>query len=82
MAERSIKHTKKQERRENTNPAFSQTTINYYTMKKMRKTILSEIIKALFTLGLSLLKKGKKYHVNNKDTEKPPKNNTPQKRIS
>lgn len=48
-------------------------------MKKMWKTILGEVVKALFTLGLSLLKKGKKYHVNHEDVEDPQKDNTKKK---
>lgn len=48
-------------------------------MKKMWKTILGEVIKAVFTLGLSLLRKGKKYHVDNKDLEQLPKDDNKKK---
>lgn len=45
----------------------------------MWKTILGEVVKALFTLGLSLLRKGKKHHVDHKDVEETPKDNTKKK---
>lgn len=48
-------------------------------MKKMWKTVLGEVVKALFTLGLSLLRKGKKYHVDHKDVEDPQIDNTKKK---
>ena len=48
-------------------------------MKKMWNTILGEVVKAIFTLGLSLLRKGKKYHVEHKDIEHPQKDNTKKK---
>ncbi len=47
----------------------------------MWKTILGEVIKAVFSLGLSLLKKGKKYHSNGKVPDDTPKDNTQKKQM-